>query len=68
MTESVYVNAAKDKIVQPGPDAAYRIHAKEAKRLGLLKDKPEATKVIESPNGDTPAKRPYVRRATKTDE
>jgi hypothetical protein len=67
MTESVYVNAARDKIVEPGPEAAYRIHVKEAKRLGLLKEQPKANKIVESPNGDAPAKRIYTRRATKTD-
>lgn len=66
MTESVYVNAARDKVVPEGPDAAYKIHAKEAKRLGLIKEQPKANKVVEEPelNGDVP-KRTYTRRATK---
>jgi hypothetical protein len=65
MTESVYVNAAKDKVVPEGPEAAYKIHAKEAKRLGLLTEQPKANKIVEpeqpEPNGDKP-KRTYARK------
>lgn len=68
MTESVYVNAAKDRVVPEGPEAAYKIHAKEAKRLGLLNEQPKANKVFEpeqpESNGDRP-KRTYTRRAQK---
>ena len=65
MTEGVYVNAAKDKIVEFGPEAAYRIHRKDAERLGLLKDEPKANKIVEP---DAPVKRTYTRRAIKTDD
>ena len=70
MTESVYVNRDRSKIVEEGsPEAAYRLHAKDAKRLGLVKE-PKANKVVEpeqpEPNGDAP-KRTYTRRATKTE-
>ena len=74
MTESVYVNRDRSKVVEEGsPDAAYRIHTKEAKRLGLLKDAPKGTKVVEPAqepeNGTltTETVKPR-RRSTKTDE
>ena len=42
MTESVYVNADRTKVVSEGSaDAAFRIHRKEAARLGLVKDDEE---------------------------
>jgi hypothetical protein len=67
MTESVYVNSDLSKIVPEGdPKAAYRIHLDEAKRRGLL-DETKANKIVESPNGDAPAKRTYTRRATKNE-
>lgn len=67
MTESVYLNRDRTKIVPEGsPEAAWKVHAKDAKRL--LNEAPKGTKVVEpqqpEPNGDTP-KRTYTRRATK---
>ncbi|MCA1788442.1 MAG: hypothetical protein LC667_00915 [Thioalkalivibrio sp.] len=69
MTESVYVNRDRSRVVGEGsPEAAWKIHAKEAKRLGLLSEQPKANKIVEpeqlAPNGDAP-KRTYTRRATK---
>jgi hypothetical protein len=47
MTDSVYVNSDRSKVVPEGsPEAAYRIHTKEAKRLGILKE-PKANKIVE---------------------
>lgn len=56
MTDSVYVNADRTQVVDENdPKAAYKIHLKEAKRLGLLKEAPKGTKVVEpSLNGDGP--------------
>lgn len=70
MTESVYVNSDRSKVVEAGsPEAAYKVHVKEAKRLGLIKEPPKGTKVVEpsdpEQNGDKP-KRTY-RRATKNE-
>ena len=71
MTESVYVNSDRSKVVEEGsPEAAYRIHTKEAKRLGLLKAAPKATKVVDPDNGTLDAaaeEAPKRRRATKTE-
>lgn len=40
MTESVFVNADRTKVVDEGSrDAAYKIHLKDAVRLGLVKAK-----------------------------
>ena len=44
MTESVYVNKDRSKVVdESSPEAAYKVHRKEAERLGLIrKDAPKA--------------------------
>lgn len=67
MTEGVYVNRDRTKVVEKdSPESAYWLHLKDAKRLGLLKER-KANKVVEpeqpETNGDAP-KRTY-RRATK---
>lgn len=42
MTESVYVNRDRSRIVPGGdPDAAWKIHRSEADKLGLLKEQPK---------------------------
>lgn len=64
MTEAVYVNADRSKVVdEDSPEAAYRIHTKEAKRLGLLKERKTANKDVDA---DVRAETP--RRATKTEK
>ena len=66
MTESVFVNRDRSKVVEEGsPEAAHKIHLKEAKRLGLLKEKPKAQKVESS---TAPSNNGRTRRAVKADE
>lgn len=63
MTESVYVNSDRSKIVEEGsPDAAYRIHLKDAKRLGLVADRPKGTKIVEEPKAKSNGT-PHTRRS-----
>ena len=52
MTDSVYLNRDRSKVVEAdSPEAAWKVHVKDAKRLGLLKEAPKGTKVVESANG-----------------
>ena len=72
MTDMVFVNADRTKVVKEGsPDAAMQLHRKEAERLGLLKeskaksdDAPAGTKIV--PDGEATATTENAPTATRS--